>query len=182
MKRKIIVLSMLAALCSAAFLAGCGEESQSSAVPAATSSSTPNESSSAVESKIEPAAETGKGDIGDYNIEILGVRIVDDFQGGKDALVKLKFTNISDEEAAAFGSSLDIKVYQDGVELGMGVPDAEGYEAGNSYKTVKKGASIEFEHPVQLSNTTSPIEVEVAELFAIIDTGKVTKTLELPQE
>ncbi|MCI9576586.1 MAG: DUF5067 domain-containing protein [Clostridiales bacterium] len=185
MKRKIIALSMLAALCSAAFLAGCGEESQSSAVPAATSSSAETSStpvSSTTESNTEPVME-GKGTLGNYGIEILGVNIGENYEGEKVAIVSFIFSNISSDEASSFGVYMNPKIYQDGVELAFSGPkESEKYKTDAQYSKVQKGGSLEVDYSVKLSNTTSPIQVEVSESSVFAGTGKVTKTLELPQE
>lgn len=186
--KKIILLAMLAALCSTIVLSGCGEDTisqadNSSSEPAGSSVENVSSAvqSSVPESSVPENGEDGQGDLGDYHVAVLGIRVVNDYQGGKDALIKIKFTNVNDEEAAVFGTKLDMKVYQDGVQLSMGVPKADGYNTADAYKNVKKGASLEFETPVKLSNETSPLEVEIAEYFSWSN-AKVTKTLEIPQE
>ena len=185
MKKKVIILAMAAAMCSAALLAGCGEETTTStpSAPASSSASSaaPAESSSTVESKTEPSAETGKGDIGKYNVEVLGVKVVKNSDNEDVAIINVNFTNVSNDEAANYGTSIVTEVYQDGVQLQTTAANRDQYDFDSYYTNVKKGASVKVDYCIKLSNTTSPIEVELSEAFTVNSNQKVTKTLELPQ-
>ena len=177
MKKKIIVLSMAAVMCSAALLAGCGEEPapQSSAVE------TPNTpQSSAPETK-----QSGKGDLGEYNVEIQGVRLTKNSDDEPIAIVKYKFTNVSNEEGASFSEAIRTEAFQDGVELtSIYLVMSSDYNGENLSKKIKKGASIEVEDCYKLDNTTSDIEVEVFRnsIYIKDQNERITATLSLPQE
>lgn len=166
MKKKIIIFAVAASLCSAALLAGCGEE-QTQPNTSTVSSNTVSSSAPKISSASEPTIMEREGDLDEYHVEILDdARIVPDSLGGTDVLIKVKFTNVSDEDAAAFGMNLKFTAFQDGVELKTGFPKADDYESGEQYKEVKKGSSIEIEFPVKLSDEETPVEIEIEPHFS----------------
>ena len=57
------------------------------------------------------SSEATKGNLGDYNVDILSCRVVSDYEGDPVVIVKYKFTNY-DDDAAAFYIAISDKVYQ----------------------------------------------------------------------
>lgn len=121
-------------------------------------------------------AETGDR-LGDYSLVIDSCRMAKDYEGKPVAIVKYIFGNVSDDNAAAFSFALDATAYQNGVGLNEAyfLDDSADYSMDNLSKEIKKGASIEVEVAYELNDTTTDIEVEVAELFSFDDTT-ITKT------
>lgn len=187
MKRKLIVLAMAAALCSGALLAGCGEEptpqtsgtasvSSSADTP---SSSTPQDSSTL--SSVPEANIPTKGDLGKYSIEVLGVKIVKNSDNEDVAIIQMNFTNVSNEEASDFASSVATQVYQDGVQLDTTSANRDDYDFDSYFRNIKQGASTSVDYCIKLSNTTSPLEIDFTEAFTI-NGKKFSTKLELPKE
>ncbi len=117
--------------------------------------------------------------LGDYEVVILSCRLAEDYAGKPVVIVKYKFTNNA-SEPAAFYVTLDANVYQNSVGLNESyiLSDSASYSSDNQTKEIKKGATLEVEVAYELNDTTTPIEVEVGELFSFSD-KKVTKTFNI---
>ena len=113
-------------------------------------------------------ATKGNDAIGKYSVVIDSCRLAKDFEGKSVVIVKYIFTNVSDDEPAAFYVTFDTAVYQNGVELNEAyfLDDNANYDAENQTKAIKKGAKLEIEVAYKLNDTTTDIEVEVEELFS----------------
>ena len=114
--------------------------------------------------------------LGDYSVVIESCRLAQDYQGKPIVIVKYKFTNNTDDPAA-FWTSIEDAVYQNGVGLNecYVTKDSANYSSENQMKEIKKGVTIDVEVAYILNDTTTPIDVEVAEYFSLND-KKVTKT------
>lgn len=129
------------------------------------------------------ATEAGQeGVLGDYIVEIDSCRMAKDYEGKPVVIVKYIFTNVSDENPAAFLYTLDAAVYQSGVGLNESyfLDDSADYNSGNQTKEIKAGATIEVEVAYELNDTTTDIEVEVSEFISWTD-AKVAKTFSLSE-
>lgn len=128
------------------------------------------------------SAQTGEttSNIGAYKVEIQSCRLAKDYEGKDVVIVKYLFTNISNEDAAAFYTSFDDNVYQNGVGLNEAyvLHESANYSADNQTKNIKKGASLEVEVAYELNDLTTDIQVEVKELFSFTDTT-ITKTFSI---
>lgn len=115
--------------------------------------------------------------LGKYSVVIDSCRLANDYAGKPVVIVKYIFTNVSDDNPTAFYIAFDDNVYQNGVGLnGAYVMDENAnYSADNQMKEIKKGASIEVEVAYELNDTTTEIEVEVAELFSFSNNKLVKK-------
>ena len=128
------------------------------------------------------AADTNAADtnIGAYKVEIQSCRLAKDYEGKPVVIVKYLFTNVSNDDAAAFFTSFTAEVYQSGVGLNEAyvLEDSANYSAENQTKAIKKGARLEVEVAYELNDTTSDIEVEVKEWLSFSDTT-ITKTFSI---
>lgn len=160
MKKASVLLSIVFVLMFALFALGSGEDTN------ANTNTNTNQGIGSVET-TDAASNIGK-----YNIEIKSCRLAKDFQGKDVVIVKYLFTNVSDDNAAAFYTSFDDQVYQNGVGLNGSyvLDESANYSADNQTKEIKKGASLEVEVAYELNDTTSDIEVEVKEYFSFNDT------------
>lgn len=113
-----------------------------------------------------------------YQVTIDNARVVKTYDGGDAVCVTFTFTNDSDE-AQAFGTATGVTVYQDGVEQEIAMPADSPANYGNSLSKVKPGSSITVDGVYELANTTSPVEVEVTELFDLDGTVLAEKTFNL---
>ena len=117
--------------------------------------------------------------LGDYHVVISSCRLAKDYEGNSIVIVKYKFTNYSDE-SAAFWTTIDETVYQNNIGLNecYVASDSANYSSDNQMKEIKKGATIDVEVAYILNDTSTPIDVEVEELFGYTD-NKVTKTFSI---
>lgn len=165
MKKWKIMLSVALIVLFAMFAMASGSES------------TDNQGSGSAEASAEVQDNTN---LGDYNVVIDSCRLAQDYEGKPVVIVKYIFTNVEDDNASAFFVALDENVYQNGVGLTESyfVADSANYDSDNQMKEIKKGASIEVECAYELNDTTTDIEVEVAEMFSF-DDEIVTKTFSI---
>ncbi len=177
MKRKskrIIALLMLVtvALGSVLMLSGCDGEQQ----PTAQGTGTAQASKETAAKATEPAT-----NLGDYNVEIESCRLAVDYSNEDIVIVKYKFTNVNDDDAASFDFAISDNVYQDGVSLNncYFADESANYNSDNASKKIKKGASIEVEVAYELNDSETDIVVEISELFSLFDDTVITKTFSI---
>ncbi len=117
--------------------------------------------------------------LGDYSVVISDCRLAEDYEGKPVVIVKYRFTNNSDE-ATAFWTALDANVYQNDIGLNecIFVDDSANYSSDNQMKEIKKGATLDVEVAYELNDQTTPIDVEVQELFSFSD-KKITKSFNI---
>jgi hypothetical protein len=126
----------------------------------------------------DKATPSDSGEIGDLAFAIKDAQLVKDWEGNDSVLVTFDFTNNGDE-ATSFLVSGFAKAFQDGVELeGSFLSSDDKLYNDNEDKNIKTGVSIEVYKVFLLSNSTSPVEVEVAEAFSFSD-KKFEKTFEI---
>lgn len=174
------VFAVIFAAMLAASMVGCS--STPSTTSAASTASTAAVESKAAESKTaESKTDEAKdsGTLGDYSVAIESARLSEDYESKPVVVVKYKFTNNS-EKASAFITTITNKAFQDGVELPLAMVNSTKdtkYNAENSLKEIKKGASIEVEEGYKLTNQKSKIQVEVNELISM-SKDKLSKTFD----
>lgn len=163
MKKINLVLAILLIALFAAFALGSGEDTTTDQ----------GSGSAATESTVI-------GAIGEYAVVIDSCRLAEDYEGNPVVIVKYIFTNVSDDEAAAFYTTFDATLYQNGIGLNESyfLDDSADYDSDNQTKEIKKGATIEVEVAYTLNDTTSDIVVEVEEFFSFDDTV-LTKTFSI---
>lgn len=183
-----IVVVLVTQSAYSAALKAASDELSSSSKPAATSSesSSASDSSKQSEEKADdesaseatPAEEKAEEPAdSEYAVTIDSATVGTDYSDNPCVFITYTFTNVSDDDASAFISSVTADVYQDGVECETAFADTDG--GGNSMTKVKKGSSIEVVQAYELQNTTSDVEVEVKELFAWDDIKLATRTFQI---
>lgn len=111
-----------------------------------------------------------EGQIGRYIVTIKESRITTDYEGSPILLVTYSFTNNNDDPQS-FMMAIDDKLYQNGVELGdvytsYGI---DGYNMDNASKSVQKGVTLDVQEAYKLNDTTTDVEVRLAELISFSD-------------
>lgn len=104
--------------------------------------------------------------LGDYEVDVLSARFSMSYDDKEIVVIKYKFIN-NKESAAAFDSSIDLTVYQEGIECKR-YYSYDGDFVDNGDKKIKTGKSIEVEYAYYLNNK-SDIEVECKEIFSFTD-------------
>ena len=188
----IVVVLVTQSAYSAALKAASDElSSNSKPVASSAESSSSSDSSKKSEEKAEEPAEEKAEEPAEekaeekaeepadseYAVTIDSATVGTDYSDNPCVFITYTFTNVSDDDASAFISSVTADVYQDGVQCETAFADTDG--GGNSMTKVKKGSSIEVVQAYELQNTTSDVEVEVKELFAWDDIKLATRTFQI---
>ena len=108
--------------------------------------------------------------------------LLGDVEGKDCIIVKYVFGNVSGEEPASFMFAFSDYAFQNGVGLNEAyiLDDSANYSSDNQSKEIKKGATLEVEVAYELNDTTSPVEIEVEELFSF-DEKTITKTFTIAE-
>ena len=122
----------------------------------------------ATEEEAEPADE-GPSIATDskYAVTINGFHLTEDYDGAPAIAIDYTFTNVSDDSPTSMDLATTITVYQDGLECERAYFADDDGDNGSS--KVKAGKSIDVTLAYKLQDTTSDVEVEVAELFSWSD-------------
>ena len=109
--------------------------------------------------KVNPAA------LGDYVVEIKSATVTQDYEGNPAVVITYSWTNNSAETTTPM-SSVTTSVFQNGVGMESAyISDESIYDSSLYWTEVRPGTTIDVQEAFVLSDTTSPIEVEVAESF-----------------
>lgn len=109
------------------------------------------------------------GELGDYTVSIVSYKLSEDYEGAPVIIINLGFTNNGDS-TANFMTSIDCSAFQDGVELETAVVVGEDSGNGESQmRNVKPGAGIPISVAYLLSSETSPVDLQIEELFSFSD-------------
>lgn len=139
--------------------AGCGQQTESTEVtttPAATSTETVTETTTETEEEV--------------SYEFLRHELTTDFEGNPAIWIYSRVTNVSSETILANCIAYPA-LFQNGVELEIGVPntaDMEKAEYQNSIKEIQSGTTIEIAQLYKLSDN-STITVEINNLLDWFD-------------
>lgn len=125
------------------------------------------------EEQPEDSATQGKGTLGDYEVEITGARLLEDYEGKPAIIVSYTWTNNSEETTSAF-VAFSTSAFQDGVELDTAVVTDDSYDGEADMKDIRPGASLEAEAAYLLDSETAVVEFEISELFSFDDTVVTT--------
>lgn len=108
-----------------------------------------------------------EGTLGDYAIKFTGFSLSKDYEGKDVIIVSYDFTNNSDEAEAAIWA-VNIKAFQDGVELETAFV-LDNDDIDNSTKEIKSGVTLSCCSAFVLDNTSSSVEFEASELISFSD-------------
>lgn len=115
--------------------------------------------------------------VGDYGCVVKGAEMAKNYDGKDAIIITYEFTNNSDS-AQSFDVALSDELYQNGVglETAIFIDDAEtdGFDV-----KIQPGVTKEVRKGYILQDTSTPIEVEISELFSLTD-DKIVTTVELP--
>ncbi len=169
-KVKILLLVLVCAL-FALFAVASGDDT----------STTEDQGEAAVIQTQEAEKTTeAENNLGDYSVEITSSRLAKDYEGKDLIIVKYTFTNVNGDEPASFAYAFSDYAFQNGVGLNESyfVDESANYDSNNQLKDIKKGASLEVEVAYELNDTSTPVEIEIEELFSFED-KTITKTFEI---
>lgn len=121
---------------------------------------------------------TNPANLGDYAVEIKSAAVTQDYDGNPAVIITYSWTNNSSETTSPM-FSISTAVFQDGIGMNSAfIYDDPAYD-GDMYSTdVRPGTTVDVQEAFELSNTTSPIEVEITEAFSW-DTPEEIAYLEL---
>lgn len=111
-------------------------------------------------------ARTNPANLGDYVVEIKSATVTQDYDGNPAVIITYSWTNNSSETTSPM-LSISTAVFQNGVGMDSAfIYDDPAYD-GDMYSTdVRPGTTVDVQEAFELSDTTSPIEVEITEAFS----------------
>lgn len=119
-----------------------------------------------------------EGKLGEYYVKITGYTLSKDYEDKDAIIINYDFTNNSADTTSAM-MALNFQLFQDGVELDTAIVSGDdSYDSDAEMKDIKSGVTLSCQAAYVLGNTTSPVEVEVAELFSFTN-EQVATTFDL---
>lgn len=155
-------------------LTACGSE------PAA--EETPAEPATVSDSVKDDTAEEGTGTTGNYTVAIKNAQVVaNSFDGSNMLVVTYDFTNNAEEPMSPM-VGISAQAYQDGVQL-ESAADYGNPEVGELFEqsdnNVQQGTTIEAVCAFTLGESTSPVEVTLADWTSFDGGDPISKTFDL---
>lgn len=155
----LLAVSMMAAM------AGCAETTDSSSSQAEETSaaeSSAAESSAAEETEAEDITEAAAEET-EFQVELLGTSVSQDYEGKPVLVVEYNFTNNSDE-AQSFIFACQDKVFQNGIECDDTVIGCDDIDSQQQMNEIQPGTTYALKIGYHLQDTTSPVDIEVTSL------------------
>lgn len=118
--------------------------------------------------------------IGDYSVAIVGLTPIKDNNGNDSVEILIDITNNSEQVIAAF-TALSVVPSQNGVELKECSdlsPDTPSEDLFSVVEEISPDTTVRCHYYYILHDTTSPINVEIRDIFEIVD--PVSFTFDLP--
>ena len=119
-----------------------------------------------------------EGDFDGCHVILDKLTLSKDYNKKPAVLLHYIFKN-SSSEAKSFTFTVSEKLFQSGIQLDMGFM-VDGDDSGSQLKEIKGGAQIEVTSAFILNDTSSPIEIELSELFSFSG-DKIVGTFACPQ-
>lgn len=133
------------------------------------SESAPAGTGAVAETAPAPAITEGSGTIGDFDVEITGAALAQDYEGNPAIVISYIWTNNSEDTTSPMAEVIG-SAFQDGIELETAIiADDEVYDSGSSMKEVRPGASLEVQAAYVLDSETSVVEFEIEEFLGFSD-------------
>ena len=136
-------------------------------------------SSSSTDTEVTAEATTESPyTVGDYEVYVVTAEVTENWDEEPAILITYSFTNNSDD-AAAFDLSISDGVYQNGVELETTFND--DLDFGEDYSVdIQPGVTIELSVLYELRDTTTPVDVELSDMWDLSDDPEtVTTTIDI---
>lgn len=175
-------------LCIAIFTAfsGCipivpsGENGDNASTPDGTTAAVDTTAAETTTAAADNSVQDGSGTLGDYVVTIKSFFLSKNYDDAPAVVIEYEWTNNNDK-AESFTLALDDTVYQDGIECESAIfVEDPKYDSDAQGKDIKPGSKQTVQVAYILNDTTTPIEVEVQELFTFADKPPmVTKTFEI---
>lgn len=128
---------------------------------------------------IAPGVESAT-ELGDYLISINTYSIAEDYEGNPALVLNLGYTNNSSIDSP-FYAAVEVKAFQDGVELESAhFIDDSVMDSSTSYLNVMPGAGLGVSQAFVLTSDTSPVDIEICELFSFGD-EKITTQIDITE-
>ncbi len=116
---------------------------------------------------------TNPANLGDYVVEIKSATVTQNYDGNPAVIITYSWTNNSSETTSPM-LSISTAVFQNGIGMdGAFVYDDSVFDGGMYTTDVRPGTTIDVQEAFELSNTTSPIEVEITEAFSWDDPAEI---------
>ena len=163
----LLAVSMIAAM------AGCAETTDSSSSQAeepSAAESSAAESSAAEETEAEDITEAAAKET-EFQVELLGTSISQDYEGKPVLVVEYNFTNNSDE-AQSFIFACQDKAFQNGIEC-------DDIDSQQQMNEIQPGTTYALKIGYHLQDTTSPVDIEVTSLDFINEDTLLKQTVNL---
>lgn len=107
------------------------------------------------------------GALGDYDVSVVSHKLSKDYQDASAVVVTLGFTN-NGNKVSNFMTAISCKAFQDGVQLDTAIITGDdGGNGSSQLRNVKPGAGTEVSVAYLLTSDTSPVELEIEELFSL---------------
>ena len=130
-------------------------------------------------SRVAPGVESATK-LGDYAVSLNSYDIVEDYEGNPAIVLNMGYTNNSNIDSP-FYAAIAVTVFQDGIELETAyIIDDSIVDSTSSMLNVMPGAGHAVTEAFVLSNDTSPVEIEIAEMFSFSD-EKITTTINIAE-
>lgn len=133
--------------------------------------------SNAVENETR---QEGEGSIGDYYVRIEECEVTKDYSGDPILLVKIAFTNNSNE-SKAFLYNVEAKAFQSGVEIQSPISTygINNYDWKDKSNEIKPGVTYEFNLAFELKDKQSDVTVELTPYWSSNNSAVVSKTFKI---
>lgn len=172
MRKKLLSLALVLALCLSLTSCGGGTGGESNQSAGSSSAGTQEQqpaADSAPRGSVPEEEPSNSGDLGDYHVEIKGAALAKDYQENPAIIITCSWTNNSEDTTSAL-TSVAGKAFQDGVQLETAIiMDSDLYDSGASMKEVRPGTTIDIQCAYVLTSETSIVEFEMTELISFSD-------------
>ena len=128
--------------------------------------SKPSNTYSSSETQNNTSKESNDGELGAYNVSVIGARYTSTIDGEKAVIITYSFTNNSADETF-FDYAITDEVYQNGIECeSLIFSNDKSYDYEMDTKKIKKGVTIEIEKAYELNDNKNDLQIELSRQFS----------------